>query len=435
MDIERISSLPTFHPYSDLEYQKLIEFRAKVQNLLQTEYQKDDSFLIRWLRARDLNLIRAEEMLRASLKWRQDNDVDNILKCDDIPEEVKKMSPVAYSGISTEGYATFVVPFGRNTRPTRDMDIERISSLPTFHPYSDLEYQKLIEFRAKVQNLLQTEYQKDDSFLIRWLRARDLNLIRAEEMLRASLKWRQDNDVDNILKCDDIPEEVKKMSPVAYSGISTEGYATFVVPFGRFSYRQMSSKPCRELMAKVQQQTDSNYPELLRYAMVVNAPKIFATLLAMFKPFIAKSTLDKIDIYGPDPEIWKAVVKQKFTVENIPPHWGGSLQGVDEFCSGGEIWIHGPKDMRSVMHAIAKFLVALSKSATAQTYELTLQGLTEADADFHKIIVNAREKFVKTVQLSEKNTIPEWKFKKEKHDIAFQLTVVPDSNIAFTCLK
>lgn len=156
----------------------------------------------------------------------------------------------------------------------------------------------------------------------------------------------------------------------------------------------MSSKPCRELMAKVQQQTDSNYPELLRYAMVVNAPKIFATLLAMFKPFIAKSTLDKIDIYGPDPEIWKAVVKQKFTVENIPPHWGGSLQGVDEFCSGGEIWIHGPKDMRSVMHgnykieyyyflkvpgigllkAIAKFLVALSKSATAQTYELTLQG-------------------------------------------------------------
>ncbi|OXA39358.1 hypothetical protein Fcan01_25964 [Folsomia candida] len=405
MDIERISSLPTFHPYSDLEYQKLIEFRAKVQNLLQTEYQKDDSFLIRWLRARDLNLIRAEEMLRASLKWRQDNDVDNILKCDDIPEEVKKMSPVAYSGISTEGYATFVVPFGRhdtrylvekygveemlriqimhsqnrNTRPTRDMDIERISSLPTFHPYSDLEYQKLIEFRAKVQNLLQTEYQKDDSFLIRWLRARDLNLIRAEEMLRASLKWRQDNDVDNILKCDDIPEEVKKMSPVAYSGISTEGYATFVVPFGRhdtrylvekygveemlriqimnmekFSYRQMSSKPCRELMAKVQQQTDSNYPELLRYAMVVNAPKIFATLLAMFKPFIAKSTLDKIDIYGPDPEIWKAVVKQKFTVENIPPHWGGSLQGVDEFCSGGEIWIHGPKDMRSVMHARAR---------------------------------------------------------------------------------
>ncbi|OXA39357.1 Protein real-time [Folsomia candida] len=132
------------------------------------------------------------------------------------------------------------------------MDIERISSLPTFHPYSDLEYQKLIEFRAKVQNLLQTEYQKDDSFLIRWLRARDLNLIRAEEMLRASLKWRQDNDVDNILKCDDIPEEVKKMSPVAYSGISTEGYATFVVPFGRHDTRYLVEKYGVEEMLRIQ---------------------------------------------------------------------------------------------------------------------------------------------------------------------------------------
>lgn len=72
-------------------------------------------------------------------------------------------------------------------------------------------------------------------------------------------------------------------------------------------------------MVKMQVVMDNHYPELLRYAIIVNAPKIFSVLFAMLKPFIPKATLEKIDIYGPEPEKWKAVLQKRFPVEKIPP--------------------------------------------------------------------------------------------------------------------
>jgi hypothetical protein len=253
------------------------------------------------------------------------------------------------------------------------------------------------------------------------------------------------------LEKEDIPQELMDVSPVAICGITDEGYAVFLAPFGRhdsramiekyglercfrfntiymekfmkycqeegakkgkkvyqiieimdcegYSYRQMASRASREFMQKMQQEMDAHYPELLRYAMIVNAPKIFAILFNIMKPFIPKQTLEKIDIYGPEPEKWKAVVREKFPVHMIPPYWGGTLEGVDEYCSGHPIWIQGPKDMRPYM-----------------------RGLAVADADFHKQVVNSREIYIKEVNVVQKDTILEWKFKTEAHDIAFQLT-------------
>lgn len=116
-----------------------------------------------------------------------------------------------------------------------------------------------------------------------------------------------------------------------------------------YSYRQMATKQCREFMARMQKSFDENYPEVLRYAMIVNAPKVFSVIFNLLKPVIPKATLEKIDIFGPDPEKWKSIVREKFPTENIPPHWGGSLEGADEFCSGHPIWIQGPADMNAFM--------------------------------------------------------------------------------------
>ncbi|OXA55950.1 SEC14-like protein 3 [Folsomia candida] len=338
------------------------------------------------------------------------------------------------------------------------------STLPPSDTYTSLEIQKLSEFRKKVDHILLTEDQKEDSFLIRWLRARNLDVAKAEEMLRFSLQWRQENDIDTILERYQMPEDLRERAPIAYCGLSNEGCAVFVVPFGRhdtryglekygievmeryqtynmeefakllrdegikhgrkvtqmieiadcegYSYWQMSSKLCREYVIKMQQQMGNHYPELIRYVMIVNAAKIFVTLFSMLKVVIPKNTLEKIEIFGPDPEKWKAVVRQKFPVENIPTHWGGTLEGVDEYCSGHEMWIQGPKDMRPLM-----------------------RGLTEADADFHKTTINARDKFIKTVQVTEKSTILEWKFKTNNYNIAFQVNLVPNNNSATTSNK
>jgi hypothetical protein len=106
----------------------------------------------------------------------------------------------------------------------------------------------------------------------------------------------------------------------------------------------MATKMCRDFIIRLHANMDSNYPEILRYLMIINAPRVFTLVFNLIKPLIPKATLDKMEIFGPDKEEWKAVIKQKFPIEMIPPYWGGTLQGKDEFCSGSPIWIQGPKD-------------------------------------------------------------------------------------------
>lgn len=60
----------------------------------------------------------------------------------------------------------------------------------------------------------------------------------------------------------------------------------------------MATKQCRDFMTNMQTNMDANYPEILRYAMIINAPKVFAIIFNMLKPIIPKATLEKIDIFG-----------------------------------------------------------------------------------------------------------------------------------------
>jgi hypothetical protein len=84
---------------------------------------------------------------------------------------------------------------------------------------------------------------------------------------------------------------------------------------------------------------DSNYPETLAHVSVINAPKIFSVLFNMLKPFTSKATLAKISIF--DHNNWQNEIGKQFPLELIPPKWGGTRAGRDEFCSGDPIWIFG----------------------------------------------------------------------------------------------
>lgn len=48
-------------------------------------------------------------------------------------------------------------------------------------------------------------------------------------------------------------------------------------------------------------------------------------------------------------------------------------------------------------------------------------GLTEEDAAFEKVTIAARERYIQEVEVLGKDTIIEWKFKSEGHDVGFQL--------------
>lgn len=259
--------------------------------------------------------------------------------------------------------------------------------------YSPLEQERLLEFREKCADLLLTEEQNTDAQLIRWLRARNLDEEKAVQMLKLSLDWRKEYKVDGIMERETVPKEVQRMTPYANLGVDKDGYPILLLPLGRhdgrtlleshgadtcfryniincekvmemlrkvskeqgrtvtqiveiidlegYNYRQLTSRLCREFMIKMQTSLDANYPELLRYALVINAPKIFHIIFNVLKPFIPKQTLEKVDIYGPEPEKWKKVIAERFPLELVPQRWGGTRKGSDEFCSKDSIWVQG----------------------------------------------------------------------------------------------
>jgi len=65
------------------------------------------------------------------------------------------------------------------------------------------------------------EKQRGDLYLLSWLRARDLDLGKAEEMFRASMEWRKVNGIDDIHKWK-VPELFEKEMPFQITGVDKD---------------------------------------------------------------------------------------------------------------------------------------------------------------------------------------------------------------------
>jgi len=105
--------------------------------------------------------------------------------------------------------------------------------------YTSEEQGKIKELRERVQDIIKGDEElNDDSFLIRWLRARNLDLKKAEEMLRASMEWRQVNQVDGIIEREPVPEEVTSQAPIAWCGNTPEGIPIFLCLIGTHDMRK-----------------------------------------------------------------------------------------------------------------------------------------------------------------------------------------------------
>jgi hypothetical protein len=105
--------------------------------------------------------------------------------------------------------------------------------------FTSQEISKLSQFRDRLSDLHLDKEIDDDYYLIRWLRARNLDLNKASEMLRTSLKWRKENGVDTILEDfkDSIPLKMKRLYPCGLFGEDKEGNMVLFFPVGRSIYR------------------------------------------------------------------------------------------------------------------------------------------------------------------------------------------------------
>ncbi|ODM98644.1 SEC14-like protein 4 [Orchesella cincta] len=317
------------------------------------------------------------------------------------------------------------------------------------------ESQKIQQLRSACSAILNTE-QNEDHYLIRWLRARNMDVEKAEEMLRKSMKWRKDNEVDGILEREEVPIKYRRLFPTGDFGRDSEGDVVIFIPYGRYchrlvigvegmetvlrwhiiwmetmnrlvtnaeketgkkglrlvqivdfdqySYKELTYSPGREFLIKTNKVADENYPELMKSMVIINAPKVFSLLFGVIKPFMSKETISKISIISGNEETWKKELNSKLNPENVPVRWGGTKKGTDEYCSQiPEVWLGTPVPLSYFTSDYKVHDFQTKKIAAGEKFEV------EIPVDISKYPEGTTPNLV-------------WKFKVENHDIGFSIT-------------
>nr|XP_037281733.1 SEC14-like protein 2 [Rhipicephalus microplus] len=257
----------------------------------------------------------------------------------------------------------------------------------------DERQQTVLErFRDAVADVRRPEHT--DANLLRWLRARDFDLDRAEQMYRQHLRWRQQNHVDTLLTDYEASKVIRDHFPGGILDCSKKGNPVWLVNIGSvdikgflqvqppteihrhcmyllelqekikkdssrklgkeietqyvimdyegFSVRQLYSWQVLNLLTDLLKMYEANFPESLEKAFVINVPSFFPILWKIMRPLLTQRTVDKIGIYGKDG--WKAAMAEFMDLSKLPAHWGGTLTGPDGdprcphlVCPGGEV--------------------------------------------------------------------------------------------------
>lgn len=182
--------------------------------------------------------------------------------------------------------------------------------------------------------------------LLRFLKARDWNVDKAHKMLIDCLKWRVQNEIDNILSKPIVPADlyrkIRDSQLVGMSGYSKEGLPVVAVGVGHSSYdkasvhyyvqshiqmneyrdrvilplaSEKSGRPITtclkvldmtglklsalnqiKLLTAISTIDDLNYPEKTDTYYIVNAPYIFSACWKVVRPLLQERTRKKIQV-------------------------------------------------------------------------------------------------------------------------------------------
>ncbi|CAG7721006.1 unnamed protein product [Allacma fusca] len=241
---------------------------------------------------------------------------------------------------------------------------------------SILEFKLLNEFRAQLADLEFSEFLNSDMELLRWIRARDNNLEQAELLFRKHLKWRAEMDIENIGSWES-PEPCQKYLPEYVVGFDDDNHPIVVTLTGKWDVKRvlaevgleffmkslvknsestkdhMRDKLSREgvpvtqfihivdleglsfsnatlpvfrALSEFGRIFESNYPEFLKMAVIINAPWFFPMFFKCLTPLLSRKTTDKMHIYGRNRAEWMEFVKTFCPDRILPSRYGGSVQ-------------------------------------------------------------------------------------------------------------
>lgn len=217
--------------------------------------------------------------------------------------------------------------------------------------------------------------------LRRFLKARDIDVDRAYDMIANTIEWRDENEMDRILD-EPLDEGIFRLIveryPGYYCGFDKDGYPVYyewtpgvqwlelldrlgfaesirlhyklmefqsrvlclratnrvsepnspatnvrdkfvhVLDMHALSLSLLWDKRITEVLSHVSKIDQDHYPELLRRAYIINAPFAFKAAFAIVKPFLSKSTQEKIRVLGSKQESLDAVKLALGDDANLP---------------------------------------------------------------------------------------------------------------------
>ncbi|CAG7732641.1 unnamed protein product, partial [Allacma fusca] len=99
------------------------------------------------------------------------------------------------------------------------------------------EFELISQFRERLTDLNLKGRFSGDHDLLRWIRARNHDLDQAEKMIRESMKWRETNDIENILTWNP-PERFSKDLPMEFLGYDNENSPVVVMAYGKWDLKK-----------------------------------------------------------------------------------------------------------------------------------------------------------------------------------------------------
>jgi len=235
----------------------------------------------------------------------------------------------------------------------------------------------------------------DDTYLLRFCRARKFEMKAVLEMWDNFVKWRLENDVDNIenFQYTELPL-MKTHYKHGYYKTDKQGRPLYIERIGQLnidklfevttedrlvkyyiqSYEHLINKifpACSKKAGKKVEQTltildlegvslsmigkrvynfiklasnigQNYYPEILGKMYIVNAPFLFSGVWACIKPWLDEKTKNKIQIIGSG---YREELLKNVDAENLPDFLGG--QSRDDLCISPGPWNEIPKPLGS----------------------------------------------------------------------------------------